>query len=153
METVVIGASGYAGGELLRLIDSHPKLIFKSAVAHSKANTAIALEHPFLSGKYDQNFEEFNAQNIQTTDVVFIALPHGESTGLVPQLKPGTKIVDLGADFRLKDSNQSTTQVNTQGAGPMDFLRLKAIKRKFLIQIKWQILVAMQQLLHLLMHL
>ncbi len=53
METVVIGASGYAGGELLRLIDSHPKLNFKSAIAHSKANTAIALEHPFLIGKYD----------------------------------------------------------------------------------------------------
>ena len=106
METVVIGASGYAGGELLRLIDSHPKLTFKSAIAHSKANTAIALEHPFLIGKYDQNFEEFNAQNIQTTDLVFIALPHGESAGLVSQLKPGTKIVDLGADFRLKDSDQ-----------------------------------------------
>ena len=106
METVVIGASGYAGGELLRLIDSHPKLKFKSAIAHSKANTAIALEHPFLIGKYDQNFEEFNAQNIQTTDLVFIALPHGESAGLVSQLKPGTKIVDLGADFRLKDSDQ-----------------------------------------------
>ena len=106
METVVIGASGYAGGELLRLIDSHPKLKFKSAIAHSKANTAIALEHPFLIGKYDQNFEEFNAQNIKTTDLVFIALPHGESAGLVSQLKPGTKIVDLGADFRLKDSDQ-----------------------------------------------
>ncbi len=106
METVVIGASGYAGGELLRLIDSHPKLKFKSAIAHSKANTAIALEHPFLIGKYDQNFEEFNAQNIQTTDLVFIALPHGESAGLVSQLKPGTKMVDLGADFRLKDSDQ-----------------------------------------------
>lgn len=106
METVVIGASGYAGGELLRLIDSHPKLNFKSAIAHSKANTAIALEHPFLIGKYDQNFEEFNAQNIKTTDLVFIALPHGESAGLVSQLKPGTKIVDLGADFRLKDSDQ-----------------------------------------------
>lgn len=106
MESVVIGASGYAGGELLRLIDSHPKLKFKSAIAHSKANTAIALEHPFLIGKYDQNFEEFNAQNIKTTDLVFIALPHGESAGLVSQLKPGTKIVDLGADFRLKDSDQ-----------------------------------------------
>jgi len=117
METVVIGASGYAGGELLRLIDSHPKLKFKSAIAHSKANTAIALEHPFLIGKYDQNFEEFNAQNIQTTDLVFIALPHGESAGLVSQLKPGTKIVDLGADFRLKDSNQWSKYYTGEYAG------------------------------------
>jgi N-acetyl-gamma-glutamyl-phosphate reductase len=117
METVVIGASGYAGGELLRLIDSHPKLTFKSAIAHSKANTAIALEHPFLIGKYDQNFEEFNAQNIQTTDLVFIALPHGESAGLVSQLKPGTKIVDLGADFRLKDSDQWSKYYTGEYAG------------------------------------
>ena len=117
MDTVVIGASGYAGGELLRLIDSHPKLNFKSAIAHSKANTAIALEHPFLIGKYDQNFEEFNAQNIQTTDLVFIALPHGESAGLVSQLKPGTKIVDLGADFRLKDSDQWSKYYSGEYAG------------------------------------
>ena len=106
MDTVVIGASGYAGGQLLRLIHAHPKLKFKSAIAHSKANTPIVVEHPFLVGKYDQNFEEFSTEKIAETDVVFIALPHGESAGLISQLKPGTKIVDLGADFRLKDSSK-----------------------------------------------
>jgi N-acetyl-gamma-glutamyl-phosphate reductase len=106
MDTVVIGASGYAGGQLLRLIHAHPKLNFKSAIAHSKANTPIVVEHPFLVGKYDQNFEEFSTEKIAETDVVFIALPHGESAGLISQLKPGTKIVDLGADFRLKDSSK-----------------------------------------------
>ena len=104
METVVIGASGYAGGQLLRLIHAHPKLKFKSAIAHSKANTPIVSEHSFLVGKYDQNFEEFSPEKIAETDFVFIALPHGESAGLISKLKPGTKIVDLGADFRLKDS-------------------------------------------------
>ena len=106
MDTVVIGASGYAGGQLLRLIHAHPKLKFKSAIAHSKANTPIVGEHPFLVGKYDQNFEEFSAVKIAETDFVFIALPHGESAGLISQLKPDTKIVDLGADFRLKDSSK-----------------------------------------------
>ena len=106
MDTVVIGASGYAGGQLLRLIHAHPKLKFKSAIAHSKANTPIVGEHPFLIGKYDQNFEEFSAEKITETDFVFIALPHGESAGLISKLKPGTKIVDLGADFRLKDSSK-----------------------------------------------
>ena len=106
MDTVVIGASGYAGGQLLRLIHAHPKLKFKSAIAHSKANTPIVGEHPFLIGKYDQNFEEFSPEKITETDFVFIALPHGESAGLISKLKPGTKIVDLGADFRLKDSNK-----------------------------------------------
>jgi N-acetyl-gamma-glutamyl-phosphate reductase len=106
MDTVVIGASGYAGGQLLRLIHAHPKLKFKSAIAHSKANTAIVGEHPFLVGKYDQNFEEFSPEKIAETDFVFIALPHGESAGLISKLKPGTKIVDLGADFRLKDATK-----------------------------------------------
>jgi N-acetyl-gamma-glutamyl-phosphate reductase len=106
MDTVVIGASGYAGGQLLRLIHAHPKLKFKSAIAHSKANTSIVGEHPFLIGKYDQNFEEFSQEKITETDFVFIALPHGESAGLISKLKPGTKIVDLGADFRLKDSSK-----------------------------------------------
>jgi N-acetyl-gamma-glutamyl-phosphate reductase len=106
MDTVVIGASGYAGGQLLRLIHAHPKLKFKSAIAHSKANTPIVGEHPFLIGKYDQNFEEFSQEKITETDFVFIALPHGESAGLISKLKPGTKIVDLGADFRLKDSSK-----------------------------------------------
>jgi len=106
MDTVVIGASGYAGGQLLRLIHAHPKLTFKSAIAHSKANTSIVAEHPFLFGKYDQNFEEFSAEKISETDFVFIALPHGESAGLISKLKPGTKIVDLGADFRLKDATK-----------------------------------------------
>ena len=106
MDTVVIGASGYAGGQLLRLIHAHPKLKFKSAIAHSKANTPIVGEHPFLVGKYDQNFEEFSPEKIAETDFVFIALPHGESAGLISKLKPGTKIVDLGADFRLKDATK-----------------------------------------------
>jgi N-acetyl-gamma-glutamyl-phosphate reductase len=117
MDTVVIGASGYAGGQLLRLINAHPKLKFKSAIAHSKANTSIVAEHPFLVGKYDQNFEEFSAEKIAETDFVFIALPHGESAGLISQLKPGTKIVDLGADFRLKDSGKWAKYYSGEHAG------------------------------------
>ena len=117
MDTVVIGASGYAGGQLLRLIHAHPKLSFKSAIAHSKANTSIVAEHPFLFGKYDQNFEEFSAEKISETDFVFIALPHGESAGLISQLKPGTKIVDLGADFRLKDPSKWAKYYSGNHAG------------------------------------
>jgi N-acetyl-gamma-glutamyl-phosphate reductase len=117
MDTVVIGASGYAGGQLLRLIHAHPKLKFKSAIAHSKANTSIVAEHPFLVGKYDQNFEEFSAEKIAETDFVFIALPHGESAGLISKLKPGTKIVDLGADFRLKDSGKWAKYYSGEHAG------------------------------------
>lgn len=117
MDIVVIGASGYAGGELLLLIHAHPKLKLKSAIAHSKANTAITLEHPFLIGKYEQDFQEFDVAKIAETDFVFLALPHGESAGLVAQLNPNTKIVDLGADFRLKDSKQWTKYYGGEFAG------------------------------------
>ena len=117
MDVVVVGAPGYAGGELLRLIHAHPKLKLKSAVAHSKANSAITLEHPFLLGKYDQDFLEFDAAKIAETDFAFLALPHGESAGLVAQLNPNTKIVDLGADFRLEDSKQWTKYYGGEFAG------------------------------------
>jgi N-acetyl-gamma-glutamyl-phosphate reductase len=68
-------------------------------------------------GKYDQNFEEFSAEKIAETDFVFIALPHGESAGLISKLKPGTKIVDLGADFRLKDSGKWSKYYSGDHAG------------------------------------
>lgn len=106
MDIVVIGASGYAGGELLRLIHEHPNLNLKSAIAHSKANTPISAEHQFLTGIYNDNFQEFDAKKIDEEDFVFIALPHGESAGLISQINPKTKIVDLGADFRLKQATK-----------------------------------------------
>ena len=106
MDIVVIGASGYAGGQLLRLIAQHPKVKLKSAIAHSKANVSIAQEHGFLTGIYDSKFQEFDSQKISKEDFVFMALPHGESAALASQLDAGTKVVDLGADFRLSDSSQ-----------------------------------------------
>jgi N-acetyl-gamma-glutamyl-phosphate reductase len=117
MDCVVIGASGYSGGQLLSLIHKHPKLNLKAAIAHTKVGSPISREHGFLTGIYDQNFHELDPKLISDTDVVFIALPHGESAGIVKNLDPQTKVIDLGADFRLRDKHKWEKYYDKEYAG------------------------------------
>src|SRR3954454_7732997 len=97
------GASGYAGGELLRLIAGHPEFDLVAATAHSQAGTPVAAVHPQLAG-LDVTLGGTDAAALGDADVVFLALPHGQSAALAAQLPAGVKIVDLGADFRLRDA-------------------------------------------------
>ena len=106
MKTAVIGASGYAGGELLRLLSIHPHLQVTQVSAHSNAGELITSVHPHLTTHQNEKFLEFQALNFEEIDVAFIALPHGQSAAIVNKFKNQTKIVDLGADFRLADSSQ-----------------------------------------------
>ena len=106
MKTAVIGASGYAGGELLRLLSIHPHLQVTQVSAHSNAGELITSVHPHLTTHQNEKFLELQALNFEEIDVAFIALPHGQSAVIVNKFKSQTKIVDLGADFRLADSNQ-----------------------------------------------
>jgi len=99
----VAGASGYAGGELLRLIAGHPELDLVAATAHSNAGAPVSAVHPQLAG-LDLVFGETDAAGLSDVDLVFIALPHGQSAALAAQLPDGVKVVDLGADFRLRDA-------------------------------------------------
>lgn len=99
----VAGASGYAGGELLRLIAGHPELDLVAATAHSQAGTPVAEVHPQLAG-LDLTLGATDAATLGDADLVFLALPHGQSAALAAQLPAGVKVVDLGADFRLKDA-------------------------------------------------
>jgi N-acetyl-gamma-glutamyl-phosphate reductase len=99
----VAGASGYAGGELLRLIAGHPELDLVAATAHSQAGTPVAEVHPQLAG-LDLILGATDAATLGAADLVFLALPHGQSAALAAQLPAGVKVVDLGADFRLKDA-------------------------------------------------
>jgi N-acetyl-gamma-glutamyl-phosphate reductase len=99
----VAGASGYAGGELLRLIAGHPELDLVAATAHSQAGTPVAEVHPQLAG-LDLILGATDAATLGDADLVFLALPHGQSAALAAQLPAGVKVVDLGADFRLKDA-------------------------------------------------
>jgi len=106
MKTAVVGASGYAGGELLRLLSNHPKFKLSYIAAGSNAGEPITNLHPQLTNFTGRNFEETEIAKINNSDLVFFALPHGESAKLISQIDPKVKIVDLGADFRLVDGKK-----------------------------------------------
>ncbi|WFE28803.1 N-acetyl-gamma-glutamyl-phosphate reductase [Solwaraspora sp. WMMD791] len=103
IRVAVAGASGYAGGELLRLIAGHPELDLVAATAHSQAGAPVAAVHPHLVG-LDLTFAGTDAASFADADLVFLALPHGESAAIAATLPAGVKVVDLGADHRLTDS-------------------------------------------------
>src|SRR3954447_20495158 len=102
IRVAVAGASGYAGGELLRLLAGHPEFDLVAATAHSQAGAHVSAVHPQLTG-LDLMLSATDALGSADADLVFLALPHGQSAALAAQLPGGTKIVDLGADFRLQD--------------------------------------------------
>jgi N-acetyl-gamma-glutamyl-phosphate reductase len=106
MKTAVIGASGYAGGELLRLLSIHPHLQVTQVSAHSNAGELITSVHPHLTTHHGEKFLAFEALNFEEIDVAFIALPHGQSAAIANKFLNKTKIIDLGADFRLIDADQ-----------------------------------------------
>lgn len=104
----IAGASGYAGGEVIRLLANHPDINATTFTAHSNAGQKVGSVQPHLRSVADQTFLETSAENLAGHDVVFLALPHGKSGELsdaVAQLSPDTLIVDCGADHRLH--NQS----------------------------------------------
>jgi N-acetyl-gamma-glutamyl-phosphate reductase len=101
----VAGASGYAGGELLRLLAGHPHLEIGAVTAGTSAGKPVTSVHPNLTGHpaFDgKNFQPTDAGTLGDAELIFMALPHGESAALADQL-PGARIIDLSADFRLGD--------------------------------------------------
>lgn len=102
MKIGVIGGSGYAGGELLRLIALHPQFKVGPVSAHSNAGELITSIHPQLQSYSGASFTAFSSTDYDDCEVVFLALPHGESAKIITSLPEKVKIVDLGADFRLK---------------------------------------------------
>jgi N-acetyl-gamma-glutamyl-phosphate reductase len=104
IRVAVAGASGYAGGELLRLIAGHPELDLVAAAAHSRAGEPLSAVHPHLTG-LDVTLTATDPDALADADLVFLALPHGESAALAGALSPAVKVVDLGADHRLADAD------------------------------------------------
>ncbi len=100
----VAGASGYAGGELLRLVEAHPELELGAVTAHGSAGQPLGAVHPQLPGLADRVLADTTPEALSPADLVFLALPHGQSAGLAATLPPGVAIVDLGADHRLTDA-------------------------------------------------
>ena len=103
MKIAVVGASGYAGGELLRLLAGHPKFEISYIAAGSNAGELITNLHPQLTNLAGRKFETTNVEMINKCQLAFIALPHCESAKLISQIDKNVKIVDLGADFRLQN--------------------------------------------------
>ena len=106
MKTAVIGASGYAGGELLRLLAVHPHFQVTAISAHSNAGELVTSVHPHLTTHTGEKFLAVSEIDFSEIELVFIALPHGESASLIKEIPATAKIVDLGADYRLEDSAQ-----------------------------------------------
>ena len=106
MKIGVVGASGYAGGELLRLLAVHPHFKVTAITAHSNAGEQITSIHPQLQSYAEQKFSAFAADDFAQCDLIFLALPHGESAKVIAQLPSTAKIVDLGADYRLEDASK-----------------------------------------------
>lgn len=99
----IAGASGYAGGELLRLVLGHPELQLGPMAAGNRAGHPVTATHPQLVSLAGQSFVATDADTLAQADLVLMALPHGESAALVAALAADLPIVDLGADFRLAD--------------------------------------------------
>ena len=106
IRTAILGASGYVGGELLRLLAAHPELRAARLFGDSRAGQALGEVHPHLGAAFrDHTIEKFETGALDDVDLVFAALPHGHSQKLAATiLARGIPFVDLGADFRLADA-------------------------------------------------
>jgi N-acetyl-gamma-glutamyl-phosphate reductase len=105
IRTAILGASGYVGGELLRLIAAHPELVPARLFGESKAGQPLGMVHPHLAAAFpDAAIEKFDG-SLSDIDLVFAALPHGHSQRIAASiLDAEIPFVDLGADFRLDDA-------------------------------------------------
>lgn len=100
----IVGGTGYTGVELLRLLASHPQVSLEVITSRSEAGMAVAELFPNLRGHVNLKFTEPDVDTLAACDVVFFATPHTVAMALVPELiKRGTRVIDLSADFRLKD--------------------------------------------------
>ncbi len=103
IRVAVVGGSGYAGGELLRILAGHPEMDLVQATSERLAGKPVASVSPPLRGRTDLLFS--SRESLEPVDVVFSALPHGESSAHIDQLSAAAPVcIDLGADFRLRDA-------------------------------------------------
>lgn len=103
VRAAVAGASGYAGGELLRLLLGHPGVEIGALTGNANAGQRLGAVQPHLPPLADRVLEPTAAEVLAGHDVVFLALPHGKSAAVAEELGPDVLVVDMGADFRLVD--------------------------------------------------
>ncbi len=100
----IIGASGYSGAELLRILNRHRSVTVAKAFANSSAGKRVDEVYPLFLKQTELSFETYTPDSLDGIDVVFIALPSGEAMNLVPSIiDRGKRVIDLGGDFRLKE--------------------------------------------------
>lgn len=117
LRAAVAGASGYAGGELLRLLVGHPSLDPAVVAAGKQAGATVGEVHPSVTPLADRVLAATDPATLAEADVVFLALPHGESAALVAALPVDLPVVDLGADHRLADPEAWETFYGSGHAG------------------------------------
>jgi N-acetyl-gamma-glutamyl-phosphate reductase len=118
----VAGASGYAGGEILRLVLGHPgyadgSLTIGALTAAASAGTTLGQHHPHLMPLSQRILQPTDVDTLKGHDVVFLALPHGHSAEIAEKLAPGAVVIDCGADFRLTDAVDWTRYYGSAHAG------------------------------------
>jgi N-acetyl-gamma-glutamyl-phosphate reductase len=117
VRAAVAGASGYAGGELLRLLLAHPEVEIGALTGHSSAGQRLGALQPHLAALAGRVVGPTTADALQGHDVVFLALPHGQSAAVAGQVGDDTLVVDCGADFRLTDPADWETFYGSPHAG------------------------------------
>jgi N-acetyl-gamma-glutamyl-phosphate reductase len=100
----IVGGTGYTGVELLRLLAQHPQVTLAAITSRGEAGTAVSDMFPSLRGRVDLQFEDPSAANLKGCDVVFFATPNGIAMQQAPALlEAGVRVIDLAADFRIRD--------------------------------------------------
>ncbi|MEI2777826.1 MAG: N-acetyl-gamma-glutamyl-phosphate reductase [Tetrasphaera sp.] len=117
LRVAVAGASGYAGGELIRLLLGHPEVELGAMTASSNAGQRLGAVHPHLGPVADIPMQATTAEVLAGHDAVFLALPHGHSAALAAGLPEDVVVVDCGADFRLERDHDWTAFYDTPYAG------------------------------------
>jgi N-acetyl-gamma-glutamyl-phosphate reductase len=117
VRAAVAGASGYAGGELLRLLLAHPEVEIGALTGHSSAGERLGALQPHLAPLADREIRPTTADVLTGHDVVFLALPHGQSAAVAQQLGEDTLVIDCGADFRLASAADWETFYGSPHAG------------------------------------
>jgi N-acetyl-gamma-glutamyl-phosphate reductase len=113
----VAGATGYAGGEVLRLLLGHPEVEIGALTAGSSAGSTLATHHPHLVPLAGRTVVDTTAENLAGHDVVFLALPHGHSAAVAAELGADVLVIDAGADHRLIDPDQWRAFYGSDHAG------------------------------------
>mgnify|MGYP003385861976 FL=1 len=115
----IVGGTGYTGVELLRLLAMHPNVDVAAITSRSESGLPVADLFPSLRGHYDLRFSEPDPDQLAEADVVFFATPHGVAQAMVPEiLKRGARVIDLSADFRIKDQQLWEKWYNQSHACP-----------------------------------